>query len=134
MKTTYMITAIAAFAMCMSVPAFADGHLNTSMTCDEYNQLTGANRDKLAMMAIAELNNSSVAGDGTATATASSEGTASEESTEGTGGTSATATSIAGAGDDMSRMEEEMGVLNRVCSRNWDATVQEAAAGQFGTR
>jgi hypothetical protein len=134
MKTTFKTLAMAGVLAAGSAPAFADGHLSTSMSCEEYNQLSGAVRDQVAMMAITEMNNDSASGDGTATATASSEGTAAEESTTGTGGTSATATSVAGAGDDMARIEEEMGVLNRVCSRNWDATVQEAAAGQFGTR
>lgn len=134
MKTTFKTIAIAAVFASASAPVFADGHMSTSMTCEEYNQLSGQNRDKIAMMAVADLNNDSVAGDGTATATTTSEGTTAEESTTGNGGTSATATSIANAGDDMTRMEEEIARLNRVCSRNWDATVQEAAAGQFGSR
>ena len=136
MTTTFKALTLATLMATVSAPAFADGHMDVSkMTCEEYNQLGGADRDKVAMMAIAAMNDNVNPGDGTATATESSVGTTAGESTSNasTEG-SATATSIAGAGDDMSRYAEEMAVLNRVCSRNWDATVQEAAAGQFGTR
>ena len=134
---TSSIKSIAAAALVagFGLPAFADGHIGTSMTCEEYNQLSGANRDKVAMMAIAELADNAEPTDGTATATESSVGdSGSTESASGTGGTSATATSVAGAGNDMTEMEERIAVLNRTCSRNWDAMVKEAAAGQSGTR
>lgn len=134
MKTTLKTLAIAAVVAGTSMPVFAAGHLSTSMSCEDYNQLSGANRDKVAMMAIAELQDNVDPGDGTATATASSTGTAGTESASGTGTTSATATTTTNAGDDMSAMEEKMAILNRTCSRNWDASVMEAAAGQSGTR
>ena len=68
------------------------------------------------------------------------EGTAAEESQAGTTDTvadnngTATATSTVGGGDDLARYAEEIRVLNRTCSRNWDAMVTEAAAGMAGTR
>lgn len=139
MTHTFKTLAAAALVSSLSVPAFAAAHLDVgSMTCEEYNQLSGADRDKVAMMAIADMNDAAVPTDGTATATASSVGTAASEgegatTTAANDGT-ATATSTAGAGDDMSRYAEEMAVLNRTCSRNWDAMVTEAAAGQSGTR
>merc|ERR1711974_299041 len=88
----------------------------------------------VAMMAIAELNDDVVPTDGTATATDSSVGTAAEESNSAASSGSATATSMGGADDDMSRFAEEMAILNRTCSRNWDAMVKEAAAGQSGNK
>ncbi len=135
MNTTFKALAIAGLMGTFSTTAFAAAHMSTTMTCEEYNQLGGADRDKIAMMAITDLNDNAAPGDGTPTATESSVGTTSGESnTQASTEGSATATSIAGADDDMTRYAEEMGVLNRICSRNWDATVQEAAAGQFGTR
>ena len=125
----------AALMTALAAPAFAAAHLDlNSMTCEQYNELGGADRDKVAMMAVAELNDNVQPTDGTATATASSVGTTQEESNTAASSGSATATSIAGADDDMTRFAEEIRVLNRTCSRNWDAMVLEAAAGQNGTR
>ena len=145
MTRLFKTTAIAALALTTAMPAFAAAHLDPSnMTCEQYNELTGANRDKVAMMAIAEISGVSDAtiadNNGTATATDASEGTKAEESTAGSSTTTAdnngtaTATSTVNAGNDQSMMEEKMALLNRVCSRNWDAMVSEAAAGQAGTR
>lgn len=135
MKLTIKTLAIAGLMGTISAPAFAEAHMSSDMTCEEYNELSGADRDKVAMMAIAEMNETVNPGDGTATATESSVGTEAQES-EGSASAevSATATTIAPADDDAARMAEEMRVLNRICSRNWDATVSEAASGQFGTR
>lgn len=139
MKTTFKALAIASLMGTVAAPAFAGGHLQlSSMTCEEYNGLGGADRDAVAVMAIAAMNDNVDPGDGTATATASSVGTSATESESSTtvasnNGT-ATATSTAGADDDLSRYAEEIRVMNRVCSRNWDAMVTEAAAGQAGTR
>lgn len=145
MNTLMKSTAIAAIAMTTAMPAFADGHMDlNSMTCEQYNELGGADRDKVAMMAVAEMSNTSDAtiadNNGTATATDATEGTAAEESTAGSVTTTAEnngtamATSTVAEGDDMTRYAEEIKVLNRTCSRNWDAMVTEAAAGMFGTR
>lgn len=145
MTHIFKASAIAALIATTAAPAFAAAHMDlNSMTCEMYNQLTGADRDKIAMMAIAELNNNSDAtiadNNGTATATAPLEGEAAEESPTGSVATiaesngTATATSTVAAGDDMSRFAEEVAVLNRTCSRNWDTMVLEAAAGQDGTR
>ena len=135
MKKTLTTLTTAGFVSLMSVPAFAAAHLDlNSMTCEEYNQLGGADRDKVAVMAILELNDDVQPTDGTATATASSVGTDAEESNSAASSGSATATSIANADDDVSRLAEEIAVLNRTCSRNWDAMVKEAATGSAGTR
>lgn len=135
MNTTYKTLAAAALMATISAPAFAAAHLDlNSMTCEEYNGLSGADRDTVALMAITELNDNVTPTDGTATATESSVGTAATESASAASSGSATATSIAGADDDLARYAEELGVLNRTCSRNWDAMVLEAAAGMSGTR
>lgn len=145
MTRFFKTTAIAALALTTAMPVFADAHLNPSnMTCEEYNELSGANRDKVAMMAIAEITGVSdatiAANNGTATATNATESTKAEESTAGSTQTiaknngSATATSTVDAGNDQSMMEEKIALLNRMCSRNWDTMVSEAAAGQAGTR
>lgn len=145
MTRLFKSTAIAALALTTAMPAFAAAHLDVgSMTCEAYNELSGGDRDKVAMMVIADMNNNSDAtiadNNGTATATDANEGVAQEESVAGSTTTvadnngTATATSTVAAGDDLSRYAEEMRLLNRTCSRNWDAMVTEAAAGQSGTR
>ena len=145
MNTFMKTTAIAALALSTALPAFAAGHMDlNSMTCEQYNELGGADRDKVAMMAVAELNNNSDAtiadNNGTATATDATEGTQATESASGATTTvadnngTATATSTVAAGDDMTRFAEEIKILNRTCSRNWDAMVMEAASGLSGTR
>lgn len=135
MTNTFKTLAAASLVSLMSVPAFAAAHLDVnSMTCEEYNALGGADRDKVAVMAVAAMNDDVQPTDGTATATDSSVGTTQEESNSAASQGSATATSIADADDDLTRFAEEIKVLNRVCSRNWDAMVTEAAAGMAGTR
>ncbi len=137
MTNFFKTTAVAAVLAAASVssPAFAAAHMDlNSMTCEQYNQLNGAERDKVAVMAIAELNDNAQPTEGTATATDDSIGTTAEESNSAVSEGSATATTIANADDDLTRFAEEIRVLNRTCSRNWDAMVTEAAAGQFGTR
>ncbi|MDC0135885.1 HdeA/HdeB family chaperone [Sulfitobacter sp.] len=143
MTRLFKTTAIAALALTTAMPTFAAAHLDvSSMTCEQYNELSGADRDKVAMMAIAEISGVSDAtiadNNGTATATNATEGAKAEESTTGSVQTVAnnngTATSTVMAGDDESAMAEKIALLNRTCSRNWDAMVSEAAAGQSGTR
>ena len=135
MKSNLKTLVAAGIVSLLGAPAFAAAHLDlNSMTCEEYNALGGADRDKVAVMAIAAMNDNVQPTDGTATATASSVGTTSEESNNAASSGSATATSIANADDDLTRFAEEIAVLNRTCSRNWDAMVTEAAAGSAGTR
>ncbi|WP_298858590.1 HdeA/HdeB family chaperone [uncultured Sulfitobacter sp.] len=145
MTRLFKTTAIAALALTTAMPAFAAAHLDVgNMTCEQYNELSGADRDKVAMMAIADITGVSDAtiadNNGTATATNATEGEKAEESTTGSVQTlaenngTATATSTVMAGDDETAMAEKMALLNRTCSRNWDAMVTEAAAGQSGTR
>ena len=136
MTNTFKTLAIAGLMGTLSTPLFAAAHMDlNSMTCEDYNQLSGAERDTIAVMAVSQLNDDGQPSDGTATATESSVGTAAVES-DGTASLEGTAmaTSTRPADDDMTRFAEEIKVLNRVCSRNWDAMVSEAAAGQFGTR
>lgn len=135
MNKTLRTLAAATLVSTLAIPAFAAVQLDVdSMSCDEYNQLNGADRDKVAVMAIAILNDDVVPTDGTATATNSSVGTAAEESNSAASQGSANATTIANADDDLIRYREEIAVLNRTCSRNWDAMVTQAAAGMSGTR
>ncbi|MEQ6249300.1 HdeA/HdeB family chaperone [Sulfitobacter sp. HNIBRBA3233] len=145
MNTFFKTAAAATIAMSTAVPAFAAAHMDlNSMTCEMYNELSGADRDKVAMMAIAETTDmtpGTVAdNNGVPTATDAAESVKEEESPAGENTTSAdnngeaTATSTVAAGDDITRYAEEIRVLNRTCSRNWDAMVLEAAAGQSGTR
>ena len=57
MKMTMKTLAVAGLVSVMSVPAFAAAHLDlNSMTCEEYNGLSGADRDKVAVMAISAMN------------------------------------------------------------------------------
>lgn len=135
MTKTFKTFAAATLISTLSVPAFAAADFDiNSMTCEEYNQLGGADRDRAAVLAVMELNDDVVPSDGTATATENSVGTAPQESEPAASQRSATATSTADAGDDMSRFAEEIGVLNRTCARSWEATLIEAAAGMEGTR
>ena len=145
MTRLFKTTAIAALTLGTAFPAFSAAHLDpASLSCGEYNELTGANRDRVAMLAIAEISGMTegtlAENNGTVTATAPLEGETAEESTAGSETTLAendgtvTATSTVPAGDDMAPFEERMVLLNRVCARNWDATVQEAASGQDGGR
>lgn len=138
-------TVIAALTIGTAMPAFADGHSDTSMmTCAAYNDLPEDEKKLVAVAAISELSTSSDAtiaeNNGTATATDATEGTDGEESAAGSTNTvadnngTATATSSVGAGDDMSEYEERVQLLNLTCERNIDATVQEAVSGMSGTR
>ena len=105
MTRSFKTLAAATLMTTLSVPAFAAAHLDVnSMTCEEYNELSGADRDKVAVMAVMELNDNVQPTDGTATATASSVGTAAEESNTAASEGSATATSIANADDDIMMM------------------------------
>jgi len=138
--TTHIKTlAAAALFGALATPGFAAAHLDlNSMTCGEYNQLGGADRDKVAMMAVSELNEDVQLSDGTATATkpitTADAGESTTDTTIAANNGTATATNPSAAGDDMTRYQEEIAILNRTCSRNWDAMVKEAAAGQSGTR
>ncbi|MCX7566566.1 HdeA/HdeB family chaperone [Sulfitobacter sp. F26169L] len=145
MTRLFKTTAIAALAITTALPAYSAAHLDVnSMTCEMYNELSGADRDKVAMMVVADISGSTdgtvAANDGTATATNATEGTTAEESPTGSTNTvadsdgTATATSTVPAGDDMSQYAEKIKLLNRTCSRNWDAMVTEAASGQGGSR
>ncbi|UWR26632.1 HdeA family protein [Sulfitobacter sp. S223] len=138
-------TAIAALAMSTAMPAFAAAHLDVnSMTCAQYNELSAEDKNKVAVMAVAEISGATgetiEENDGVATATAPLEGEAAAESETGSSTTVAdnngeeTATSTVPAGDDMTEFAENVELLNLTCERNIDAMVTEAAAGMEGTR
>lgn len=137
-------TALAALTLGGAMSASAlTVDLNT-MTCTEYNNLTAAQQNAVAVAAVRELNNDSVGtlapNNGTATATDPLYGEPATESEAGSTTTiadnngTATDTSTVAAGDDAVRFAEEIAVLNRTCARAGNATMIEAAAGQSGTR
>lgn len=143
MKHIFKTTAIAALVATASLPAYAAAHMDVStMTCDEYENLSRDDRNKVAIMAVTELSNSA---DTSATATPTvsatnespqaSTGTSAAGESAATGADrSATTTTISNAGSDMTRFEEEIKVMNGICTFNPTATVMEAAAGQTGRR
>ncbi|APE45021.1 hypothetical protein BOO69_17595 [Sulfitobacter alexandrii] len=136
MKFVVKTLAVAGLAGTLAAPAFAAAHMDVStMTCEQYNELGGADRDKVAMMVLADMDSNTEGSDGTATANQPADMETEEESnTSASVEGSANSTSIAPADDDLARMSEDIRRLNRVCSRNWDAMVTEAAAGLSGTR
>jgi hypothetical protein len=135
MTRFFKSTAIAALALSTAMPAFAAGHLDlNSMTCDQYEELSRADRNAVAIAAVSELSSGAATSVDTATATDSTNVASSTESPADTADTSATATTTSGAGDDMSRYEEEIAMMNRICTFNPTTMVMEAAAGQRGKR
>jgi len=135
MTHLFKYTAIAALALTTAMPAFAAAHLDISnMTCNEYEELSRADRNKVAVMAVSELSSGAEVAVETPKATESTNVSPSSESPTGSAETSATATSTSGAGDDMSRYEEEISLMNRICTFNPTTMVMEAAAGQRGKR
>ena len=135
MTHLFKSTAIAALALTTAMPAFAAAHLDISnMTCNEYEELSRADRNKVAAMAVSELSSGAEVAVETPKATESTNVSPSSESPTGSAETSATATSTSGAGDDMSRYEEEISLMNRICTFNPTTMVMEAAAGQRGKR
>ncbi|QUJ75965.1 hypothetical protein KDD17_13670 [Sulfitobacter albidus] len=145
MNTFIKAAAAATLLSAISAPAFAAGHADlNSMTCAQFNEMSAEDQNKIAVMAVAELNNNSDAtiadNNGEATATAPLEGEAAEESETGSTTTiaddngTATATTTVPAGDDMTRFAEEIEILKLECERSLDAMVLEAAAGGNGTR
>ncbi|KIN62926.1 hypothetical protein Z946_1789 [Sulfitobacter noctilucicola] len=134
MTTTFKTLTAAALISSMSVPAFAAAHIDVNnMTCADYMDLSPEDQNKAAMMAVMELNDNVEPADGTDRGTETEETEASEEGAENDAD-NLRATDSADANDDETRMEEEIGVLNRTCERFSDATLLEAAAGQSGDR
>lgn len=132
-------TAIAALVASTAVPAFAAGHMDlNSMTCTQYNDLSAEDKNKVAMLAIDEVNSGSAsqadASNETAKATDDTTVTGSGESPVGSDPDSAMASTTTEAGNDMSEYEEEMAIMNGICDSNGDAMVLDAAAGVKGNR
>lgn len=138
MTHIFKTTAIAALIATASVPAYAAAHLDiSSMTCNEYEDLSRADRYKVAVMAQMELSGSADALD-TPTQTnspeASTEAATVGDSSATAADRSGSVTNITTEGDDMARFENEITVMNGICTFNPTTTVMEAAAGQKGTR
>lgn len=135
MTRFFKTTALAALVATSSMPAYAAAHLDIStMTCNEYEDLSRADRNKVAVMAVSELSTGGAVVSPNATATGSTVTTPATESAEGVADTSATATTTANAGDDMTRFEEEIKIMNGICTFNPTTMVMEAAAGLLGKR
>ena len=135
MTRLFKSTAIAALALSAAMPAYAEAHMDIStMTCLQYEDLSRADRNKVAVMAVSELSGDTAPDVETATATESTNVAESSESPAGTADTSATATTTTNAGDDMTRYQEEISRMNNICTFNPTTLVMEAAAGQTGKR
>jgi hypothetical protein len=135
MTRLFKSTAIAALAMSAAMPAFAEAHMDLStMTCVQYEDLSRADRNKVAVMAVSELSDPTTPTVDTATATESTNVAESTESPADAADTSATATTTSNAGDDMTRYQEEISRMNSICTFNPTTLVMEAAAGQTGKR
>jgi len=140
MTTTVKTLAIAALMGTLSAPAFAGGHMSTSMTCAEWKELGDEDRMKVAQLALAEIKTGD---DGqsmndSATATDAGEGvTAAEATDENNGnatGAEATANESPLTADENTISDDDMALFERTCASNLDAMVSEAAIGSAGTR
>ena len=132
MSRVFKIPALVAAAVAglVHTTPIANAQMNpASMSCEEYNQLADADRQKMAVMAVRQVSSAAKT-----TATDDTVATTTEEGNSAAPSGSATATKVADEGDDLTHFAEEIGMLNRTCSRNWDATVMEAATGSAGTR
>ncbi len=132
-------TAIAALALSTAMPAFAAGHMDlNSMDCAMYNDLSAEDRNKVAMMAIDEVNSGSAAqadaSNDTAKATEDTQSAASTESPVGEAPDTAMAETTTEAGSDMSEYEEDIALLNLTCEGNSESTLLDAASGIMGNR
>jgi len=138
MTNTLKTLAIAGLLGTISAPAFAAAHLDmATMTCAQYKDLTAEDQMKVAMMAVAEIDDGSngVGGDGTPQATDDSEGTTTAaEATDGETSSGAKADGDEDNTTEESKMENAIEALNVQCDRNLDTLVSEAAAGLDGTR
>lgn len=145
MNTALKTLAIAGLMGTISAPAFAAAHMNTSMTCAEWKALEPADQQTVAAMAIAEIetgdDGGSLVDDGAKTDEPASEEDA--DTTEATADVGATQSVEGGSASDEPASEpnnsamvadEAMEQFERVCDRNLDAMVSEAAAGMAGTR
>lgn len=134
MTRIFKTSAIAALVAATAMPAFAAAHLNIAdMTCNEYEDLSRADRNKVAVMAVSELSGTTAVVQ-TPTATEATNVAPSTESPTGVADQSATATTTANAGDDMTRFQEEIKIMNNICTFNPTTMVMEAAAGLTGKR
>jgi hypothetical protein len=140
MNTTVKTLAIAALMGTVSAPAFADGHMSTSMTCAEWKDLGAEDRMKVAQMALAEI---ATGDDGesmedSATATDDGDGVTAAEATDSDNGNAtgaeATANESSLTADENTIGDDEMALLERTCDTNLDAMISEAAIGSAGTR
>lgn len=148
MTNTFKTLAIAALMGTVSAPAFAAAHMNSSMTCAEYKELSAEDQMTVASMAIAEINDGSngTSMEGSATSTTTTTDVTSSEATDDTSSDGSVisgeskAVEPTGGNTDSSNMTAEpmdeaaMEEFMVVCDQNLNATVGEAAAGLPGTR
>ncbi|MFT6021956.1 MAG: hypothetical protein ACI9PY_000061 [Ascidiaceihabitans sp.] len=137
--TTFIKTAAtAALLGSMSVPAFAAAHLDmATMTCAQYKDLSAEDQNKVAVMAINEIDDgmNGVAGDGEPKATEDSVGTTTAaEATDGDTTSGAKADGDEDNTTEESQMTNAIEAFNLQCDRNLDTLISEAAAGLDGTK
>ncbi|MFT6676828.1 MAG: hypothetical protein ACJAVM_003034 [Sulfitobacter sp.] len=140
MTTTFKTLAIAGLMGALTGPAFAAGHMSTSMTCAEWKALGDEDQMKVVQMALAEIetgdDGESMNDDATATETG--EGVSAEAATDADDGSAtgaeATANESTLDSDDPMMTDSAMAEFERVCNGNLDAMVSEAAIGMEGTR
>ncbi len=145
----FVVKTIAAASLMGSVaaPAFADAHMNASMTCAEWKALDAEDRMTVASMAIAELDDNtmgSVEGVATATEDTGESVTADEATDSAEQGSVVDSTTKSdearedgdmSEGADMARMTDEaMENFVVACDQNLDQMVSEAAAGLNSSR
>jgi hypothetical protein len=141
MTRFFKSSAIAAVAFSAALPAYAATEVDiNSMTCAQYEDLAPADRDTVAMLAISELAVDPAAvqeaeeANDPAKAVADTGTEPATESPVGSMPDSATASTTTNAGSDMSNYEEELAIMNRICTLNPTTMVMEAAAGLTGKR
>ncbi len=147
MTNTFKTLAIAALMGTVSAPAFAAAHMNTSMTCSEYKELSAEDQMTVASMAIAEINDGGEEGSIVDNVRANDDTSPDQTAAEATDGTSeagstvenlrATDTADDSASSDMPAETMDEAAMEQfmvVCDQNLDATVGEAAAGLRGLR
>lgn len=140
MNLTAKTVAIASVITAISAPAFAGGHMSTSMTCADWKALGADDQMKVAQMALSEINSGDdgASMQGSATATTMGEGVSAAAATDADNGAAqpaeATATQSPLTADVNAFDDNDLAQFMRVCDRNLDAMVSEAAAGMAGTR
>lgn len=143
MNTALKTLAIAGLMGTMSAPAFAAAHMNSSMTCAEWQALGEEDQMTVAAMAIAEVeggtDGGSLVDDGAKADEPMSEGA---DTTEAEADTGDSGSLVNDAQSDEPASEpanspavsdEAMQQFVAMCEQNLDAMVSEAAIGMSGS-